>query len=149
MMMRVDNSKFGFIYSSSSTLNGVAYPGSALALLPVSLSLCAIFCTKQDSHSVLKIVLPLPNVSVTVWKNHCPLSIFFPELKVTFVITAILITQLAFAFKDILGKITFVGPLGFSKIIDTCMGFNVKTKINLESDDLPYPSNTLSTKLPS
>lgn len=85
--------------SFSSDLDWLRKPVGSLVVGPLTLLLCAILRIVPNADSMLSIVLPLSDIFVTVREDHGPLAIFLARLKVSLILTSILVGQLTLALE--------------------------------------------------
>ena len=117
-----------FIYSSLPTyLNGLREPVCALVVGPLALLLCTILCGVPHTYPMLHVVLPLPDVLVSVRENHCAISILLSWFEVTLVHAPIFVRKSAFALEQVVWELSFVCTFWLSKVVDTCIDLTVRS----------------------
>lgn len=104
----------------------LVYPAVSLSILPIALSFCLFFNAVPDSASVLLIVFPVTDISISVGIFFCTFSFYFAHFEFSLVSGLIWPYHYSLSVHIILLEITLVYFSRIRKIIDS---FAVKFSI--------------------
>ena len=104
-----------------------SYPAISLSILPFSLSFCLVFHAEINSTSMLQIIFPLSDISVSILKNFCTFSFYFTVFEFSFIFWLIWPSHYSFAFHVIISKFTFIN---FSCLWKIIFSYSMKLSIN-------------------
>jgi len=93
----------------TANFNGGRQPVGALVVSPLALLFNSVLGGVPDADAVLAVVLPLPNVLVSVGQNHSAVAVLLASLEVAFVHAAVLVRQLALTLEQVAHEGSFVG----------------------------------------
>lgn len=69
---------------------------------------------------MLLVILPCANVFVSVGVLVCALTLLLASHEVALVVVLVLESELTLALEEVVLKLTLVGLLRFSEVLDTC-----------------------------